>query len=277
MPDESTTPDLIEHTRRSMEAWNSGDFDGAMSMFSPNSVWDATGRGVGVYEGHAAIRAYLVEWTGILDDLQFELEEIVELGHGIIFAVALTSGRMKGSSGELDMRWAVVAEWADDLIMRVAAYSDIDAARAAAERLATERGSAISCDRVQMARGLIELWNSGDRSVGKFEQFLHPAIELESPLSSIAGEPYRGYAGMDGWVRDLEEQFVEWSVAVDDVRQVDDQVIAVVTVTARGRASDISLQFSSAGVFKFASDHRITRARIYPGVKEALKAVGLEG
>jgi ketosteroid isomerase-like protein len=136
MPEEST----IELTRRSLEAWNSRDFDGAMVMFSPNPVWDATGIGLGVYEGHAAIREYLVEWTGLLDELHFELEEIVDLGHGIIFGVAFTTGRMKGSSGELDLRWAAIADWADDLLKRVAAYTDIDEARAAAERLAQERG-----------------------------------------------------------------------------------------------------------------------------------------
>jgi len=69
MPEKSTTPDLVELWRRSAEAWNSGDFDGAMSMFSPNPVWDATGVGLFVYQGHAAIRQYLVEWMGFLDDV----------------------------------------------------------------------------------------------------------------------------------------------------------------------------------------------------------------
>ena len=46
---------------------------------------------------------------------------------------------MKGSSGELDLRWAAIADWADDLIVRVAAYTDIDEARATAERLAKGR------------------------------------------------------------------------------------------------------------------------------------------
>jgi hypothetical protein len=38
------------------------------------------------------------------------------------------------------MRWAAVAEWADGLTTRVTVYTDIDEARAAAERLAQERG-----------------------------------------------------------------------------------------------------------------------------------------
>jgi ketosteroid isomerase-like protein len=135
MHEEST----IELTRRSLEAWNTGDVDAAMVMFSSNPVWDATGVGLGVYEGRAAIREYLVGWIGFLDETHFELEEIVDLGRGIIFAVAFTTGRMKGSSGELDLRWAAIAHWAADLIVRVAAYTDIDEARATAERLAKGR------------------------------------------------------------------------------------------------------------------------------------------
>ncbi len=140
MSEESTTPDLVEPTRRSLEAINSGDIDDAMSIFSANPVWDATGVGLVVYEGRAAIREYLVEWIGLLDDVHFELEEIVDFGHRIIFAVVLTTGRVKGSSGELDMRWAAVAEWANGLTTRVAAYTDIDKAGTAAERLAESRG-----------------------------------------------------------------------------------------------------------------------------------------
>jgi len=140
MPEKPTTSDPVDSWRRSAEAWNSGDFDRAMSMFSPNPVWDATGVGLFVYEGQAAIRQYLEEWMGFLDDVYHEVEEIVDLGHGITFGVVLTTGRMKGSSGELELRWAAVAGWADGLTMRVAAYADIDEGRAAAERLAEERG-----------------------------------------------------------------------------------------------------------------------------------------
>jgi len=62
----------------------------------------------------------------------------------------------------------------------------------------------------------------------------------------------------------------------DDLREVGNQVVAIGTVNGRGRASGIALEFRSAIVVQFGSDHRITRARIYPDVNEALKAVGLE-
>lgn len=134
----------------------------------------------------------------------------------------------------------------------------------------------MSEDRVQMIHTFAKLWNGGDRGVEGFREFFDPAIELESPLSSVVGEPYRGYAGMERWVRDLEEQFAEWSMALDDARQIAEHVIAIGAVKARGRASDVTLEFPAATVFDFGDNDRITRVHIYLNVEEALKAVGLE-
>jgi hypothetical protein len=128
---------------------------------------------------------------------------------------------------------------------------------------------------VEIVRAIIERWNAGERSVETLPDYFDPAIELESPLSSVVGEPYRGYAGLERWVRELDEQFAEWRISLDDVRQIDNEVLAIVTVNARGRASDISLEFPSAIVHHFGHDHRVQRIRIYPDVNEALEAVGL--
>jgi hypothetical protein len=49
-------------------------------------------------------------------------------------------GRLAGSSGFVEFRYAGVSAWRDGLIEWVTTYTDVDAARAAAERLAEERG-----------------------------------------------------------------------------------------------------------------------------------------
>ena len=134
----------------------------------------------------------------------------------------------------------------------------------------------MSQDRVALIRMLIGRWNAGDHDPEDLPEYVDSAFELESPFASVVGEPYRGYAGIEQWARDLDEQFAEWSIGLDDVRQIGNQVIAISTVDARGRASDVTLRFRSASIFDFASDDRVTRLRIYSDVDEALKAVGLE-
>ena len=66
----------------------------------------------------------------------------MRLGNGVAFAVAVQSARLAGSTGLVQGRYAAVSIWSDGLIERVTTYyyTDIDEARAAAERLAEERG-----------------------------------------------------------------------------------------------------------------------------------------
>jgi hypothetical protein len=56
------------------------------------------------------------------------------------FGAVSPTGRLRGSPGEQQVRWAAVADWSDSLCTRVATYDDTDEARAAAERLAESRG-----------------------------------------------------------------------------------------------------------------------------------------
>jgi ketosteroid isomerase-like protein len=133
----------------------------------------------------------------------------------------------------------------------------------------------VSQQNVEVVRTLIEQWNAGDRDLERSSEYLDPAIELESPLSSLAGEPYRGYSGIERWMRDLDEQFAEWAINVDEVRHVRETVVTIVTVNARGRASGAPLEFDAAAVFNFGRDHKLIRVHIHPDVEEALKAVGL--
>jgi hypothetical protein len=129
----------------------------------------------------------------------------------------------------------------------------------------------------EVVRALVAHWNSGDRDLALVSEYLDPAVELESPFSSVIGEPYRGYAGIEQWMRDLDEQFAEWAIGVDETRVVGDKVIATATVRARGRASGAPLEFDAAAICDLASDHRVTRIHIYLDVQEALRAVAPEG
>jgi ketosteroid isomerase-like protein len=113
-----------------------------MSVYGPGSVLDTSGLG-GVsmtYEGVAAIREVFEDWVGAYEELEVEIEENIDLGGGVTLAVTVQNGRLAGSTGHIQMRYASVCEWAQGLIVRVTHYLDIDEARAAAARLAESRG-----------------------------------------------------------------------------------------------------------------------------------------
>jgi ketosteroid isomerase-like protein len=140
--EESTTPDLEELARRNNEAFNRGDFDAAVAMFAPDAVWNTASAGglITVFEGREAIRGVLEEWIGAYEDYEAKTDEVRDLGNGVSFGVTLHRGRPKGSSRFVELRVAAVSIWRDGLVERLATCTDIDEARAAAERLAQEPG-----------------------------------------------------------------------------------------------------------------------------------------
>ncbi len=136
--EESTTPDLVELLRRAFEAANRRDLDAVASSFAPDAVFE--GRALGdIFEGRAAIRSFQEEWFGAYEELEVGLEEVRDLGNGVVFAIVTQNGRLVGSTGHVRQREGWVFVWARGLVARAAVY-EVDEARAAAERLAQERG-----------------------------------------------------------------------------------------------------------------------------------------
>jgi ketosteroid isomerase-like protein len=142
MPEESTTPDLEELGRRSLEAAKRGDVPTMLSNFDPDSVWDDTAIGLGTHDGLEEIREHLEDWIGSYEEFEVKIEEWLDLGNGVTLEVNVQKGRPLGSTGEVHLRYAGVTIWVDGKVKRFTTYTDIDEARAAAKRLAEERAEA---------------------------------------------------------------------------------------------------------------------------------------
>jgi ketosteroid isomerase-like protein len=139
MSEESTTPDLEELVRRSIEAFDRRDWDAAVAYFTPDGIWDSP-QGLGVSAGRDAICSLFQDRRAAFGHFEQELEEFCYLGNGVSFCVVLQRGQPRGSSGMVELRIAAVVTWRDGLAERVTVYTDLDKARAAAERLVQERG-----------------------------------------------------------------------------------------------------------------------------------------
>jgi ketosteroid isomerase-like protein len=139
--EESTTPNLEEQRmRRFLEALHDRhDLDAALRFYAPDCVVEQE---TGTLEGVSAFRAFLEEWLGLYEEIQWELEEVLDLGNGVGFVVIRLRSRPVGSSGHVQMRFASVSARTEGLVTWARQYTedDIEKARAAAERLAQERG-----------------------------------------------------------------------------------------------------------------------------------------
>jgi ketosteroid isomerase-like protein len=139
MPEESTTVDLAA-PRRSAEAFDRGDIDGVLAMYAPDAVLDMSPVGMGVFEGREAIRSFYEDWRRSYEDFEQVVEEVRDLGNGVGFVVTAAHGRLHGSASRVELRYASVGISANGLVEHHTNYTNIDEARAVAERLAEERG-----------------------------------------------------------------------------------------------------------------------------------------
>ena len=141
MPEESATPDPIGLTRDFYDAMDrEWDFDALAVFFAPEAVWDLSESHLGRYEGIGAIRDFLVGYWETWEDHHHEIEEILDLGHGVLSVAIREDGCPRDSRARVQARHLQVFEWVRGQILRITGYPDINEARAAAERLAEERG-----------------------------------------------------------------------------------------------------------------------------------------
>jgi ketosteroid isomerase-like protein len=142
MAEEATTANLVEIGRRLVEADSYEEWAVlAERFYAPDVVWDLGGM-LGSIEGLPAVRAFVKEYWLMWEDHHHYAEEIVDLGHGVGYAVVREDGRMKGSDGRVQATNAWVSVWVEGRIVRTTPFTDIDEGRAAAERLAEGRAEA---------------------------------------------------------------------------------------------------------------------------------------
>jgi ketosteroid isomerase-like protein len=138
MGEKPATSDLIELTRGLFASASRKDFDAMLAVHSVDAVWDT---GLGPFEGVEAIRSFLKDWSRAFDEYQVDVEEAVDLGDGVIFVAVNATGRPVGIDAKVELRQrAWVVRWRNGKVVRAASYFDSHQARAAAERLAQERG-----------------------------------------------------------------------------------------------------------------------------------------
>jgi ketosteroid isomerase-like protein len=268
MSQEPRTPDLVELTRRVHESLNSRDFDAVLGMFGPASVWDVSRWGLGSHAGLDAIRQYLEDWFGHLDEYEMQVDEVHDLGNGIVFAVVTQVTPGLGHPSLLPVRSGAVFVWAESVIARVTLYPNIDEGRAAAVRAAdppTQRN-------IDLHSHLIAAVLAGEMP----DELLAPNFRIENRAYAATDHTYYGVKGLLELMSDLFEVFAAKPRfgAEEVIAASKDFVVASVCVDGLGVRSRKPLEFRWVGVTWFR-DGKASRAIGYTSRREALEAVGL--
>jgi ketosteroid isomerase-like protein len=136
MAEDAAAIEVVEMLRQAL-AGSRGDVDASVSVFAPDAIFLT---GVGRFEGRDAIRRYFEDFWSSYDEISSALDEVHDLGYGVAWFSAVLTGRLRGASADIHLRFAVVVTHAGGVVSRWTDYATIDEARAVAERLAQERG-----------------------------------------------------------------------------------------------------------------------------------------
>ena len=127
----------------------------------------------------------------------------------------------------------------------------------------------MSQQNIDLVKRWVDAWNRGQRSLPEGE--VDPDLVIESRFRP---EPYSGVLGVEQWTREIDEQFEEWRIEIDDWLSKDNLVVALGQLHIRGRAGGVEFDQPAAAMVE-VRDGRLFRLRLFADHAEALEAAGL--
>jgi ketosteroid isomerase-like protein len=118
MPEDSDVPTLSDLVRQLFQEVEREDWDGVLGFFAPDAVFDTSPVGLETSIGHEATRAGWESWVEAFDEWNLELEEVHELGSGVVLARTHQQGQPIGSPRQVAFRREWVLPWVDGRVAR---------------------------------------------------------------------------------------------------------------------------------------------------------------
>jgi ketosteroid isomerase-like protein len=128
----------------------------------------------------------------------------------------------------------------------------------------------MSQENVEFAQSVFNRWNAGERTFPDAE--IHPDVLL---VSRLLGTPVRGRAGVRRYLREIDEQFDEWAMAIEDWRDGGDCVAALGHIRLHGRRSGVALDQPVGILFEIRGGQLFRFETFIDEPADALKAAGL--
>jgi ketosteroid isomerase-like protein len=110
------------------------------------------------------------------------------------------------------------------------------------------------------------------RDIDAALEFCHPEIEFFSLLAQLEARPYRGFAGIRRYFKDIDAAWEEWRVDVEQLLSTPDGSVAIVMSThMRGKGSGLAFAERVAVLWRF-KEEKLWRATLYRDPADALRA-----
>jgi hypothetical protein len=128
----------------------------------------------------------------------------------------------------------------------------------------------VSDRREQSVRNVFERWNTGVREL--------PPDEVDPDAvvySAMTGDTFRGIDGIRRWMAEIDQQFEEWLLTIDEIRSVSSERLLVLgAVHFRGRASGAEFDQPMGWLVDFEGE-LVAALHNIAGHDAAIEAAGL--
>jgi ketosteroid isomerase-like protein len=272
------TPDPLELTLRTYAFLNDHDFDAVVGMFAATGVWDVSDWGLGTHAGTQSISGFLKAWFGSMDEYRVQVEEMRDLGAGVISAVVIQMARPAGTRNTLRVQSAPVFEWQDGLIAQVTLYRAVADGREAAARLARSKRGAEPESNVERLRTLLDpmsgvMWNAARVSswTSRLEIF-DPNVVFED--SAMFDETFRGHEGIVEAFRRWIDAFASTRVDLVEIVGEGDKAVSTHRFRATAHHTGVEVKGEYAFLWRFR-DGRVVHYQSVTDPTSALRAAGL--
>jgi ketosteroid isomerase-like protein len=263
----------VERVKRSFELVNRRELEAWAAMLAPDVEWhvepqdpDAT-----VHRGREAARRYVLSWIETMG-ISFQVREILDAGEDQVVALTRLEARGGASGVPVEMDLAFVLTLRDGFTVRVQEMQD----NAKALEAVGLPEQAMSPEMSDALRQLIQALNR--RDVERMVSFMSPDVEWRPALTAggnLEGVVYSGHEGVAAYVSDLNTEFSETEMEIEDLREIDaTRVLYRGRARARGRASGIALDVPIWAIWEFR-EGKLQRGTAFMTEAEALEAAGL--
>ena len=130
----------------------------------------------------------------------------------------------------------------------------------------------VSEENVDRYTQIVDAWNGGD--IDRLLLFVDERTEVSSLLVGIKGT-YRGHEGVRSWWHDFHDMFPDWHGEIEDIRAIDEFILARLRLRGHGRGSGVLVDQVIWHVARWRNG-TICRLSSHRTESEALKAAGLE-
>jgi ketosteroid isomerase-like protein len=265
----------VEAFRRAVDAGNRRDVEALIEELDPEVEWHPTlamlvGGEATVYRGREGARAAIRGLLEAFAEIHLEFPEIRDLDDRLV-AIGRMRARGTESGAELESPWAYLVQFKNGRPTSIRGYLDPKEALEAAGL----RESAISQENVEAFRRAVEANNRQDVEAPLEE--LDPEVEWHSGLPALLGGEATvgwGHEGARELARDVYEAFAVFHLEISEIRDLNDRIVAIGHMRARGRESETETESPWNYVVQFKNGKAVL-IRTYLDLKEALQAVGL--